>query len=97
MTEKQDLVIESIEATFRELLVHDGASHLPDMRQAVVARGVLKEQHRLAAQADLQMERDAPRRGGPRRWEGRGPGARDQRSSGGGHSGRGGQQRARRP
>lgn len=79
------------------LLVHDGASHLPDMRQAVVARGVLKEQHRLAAQADLQMERDAPGRGGPRRREGRGPGAGDQSSGSGGHGGRGGQERARRP
>lgn len=78
------------------LLVHDGASHLPDMRQAVVARGVLQEQHRLAAQADLQMERDAPRRGGPRRREGRGPGAWDQSGGGSSHGGRGGQERARR-
>lgn len=45
------------------LLVDDGASHLADVRQAVVAGGVLQKQHRLAAQADLQMERDAPDRG----------------------------------
>lgn len=63
MAKKQDLIIHSIETTFRKLLVDDGASHLADVRQAVVAGGVLQKQHRLAAQADLQMERDAPDRG----------------------------------
>ena len=45
------------------LLVDDRASHLADVRQAVVPGRVLQQQHRLAAQADLQMEGDAPGRG----------------------------------
>lgn len=43
------------------LLVDDRASHLADVRQAVVPGRVLR-QHRLAAPADLQMEGDAPGR-----------------------------------
>lgn len=41
-------------------LVDDRASHLRTCARAVVPGRVLQQQHRLAAQADLQMEGDAP-------------------------------------
>lgn len=81
------------------LLVDDGTSHLADVRQAVVPGRVLQQQHRLAAQADLQMERDAPGRRGDGSQEGRGPRPRPRDQRGGRcrrHRGHG-QQRAGRP
>lgn len=81
------------------LLVDDGASHLADVRQAVVPGRVLQQQHRLAAQADLQMEGDAPGRGRDgsqeRGWPRAGP--RHQRRGGRRCRRRHGQQRAGRP
>lgn len=45
------------------LLIDDGASHFPDVGQTELPGGVLQQQHRLPAEADLEMEGDA---GAPR-------------------------------
>uniref|UniRef100_A0A2D4I629 Uncharacterized protein n=1 Tax=Micrurus lemniscatus lemniscatus TaxID=129467 RepID=A0A2D4I629_MICLE len=59
MTKKQDFIIHPIEATLRKLLIDDGTSHFPDMGQAKLPRGVLQQEHRLPAEADLKVEGDA--------------------------------------
>lgn len=41
------------------LLVDDGASHFPDMGQAELSRRVGQQEHRLAAEPDLEVEGDA--------------------------------------